>query len=110
MKLQQPEVVNAFCKLQDRAPGRGMDASMLIKCKALGDTAKKVAMAAAPLLLWCHVPMGMSKLKLLPWMAFKFNVVEMDENGEVTFGVKEYPPWVRCAHDVAYFQTHVLYV
>lgn len=94
VKLQAPEVVNSFCRLQDRAPGRGMDASMLIKRKALGDTGKKVAMVAAPLLLWCHVPMGLSQLKMLPWMAFKFNVVEMDENGEVTFGVKDYPPWV----------------
>lgn len=94
VKLQEPEVVNAFCKLQERAPGRGMDASMLIKRKAFGDKGKKVAMAAAPVLLWCHVPRGLSQLKLLPWMAFKFNVVEMDENGEVTFGVKDYPPWV----------------
>lgn len=94
MKLQQPEVVNAFCKLQDRAPGRGMDASMLIKRKALGKTGKKVAMVAAPVLLWCQVPKGSSILKVLPWMCFKFNVIEMDENGEVTFGVKDYPPWV----------------
>lgn len=74
-----------------------MDASMLIKRKALGKTGRKVAMAAAPVsvLLWCHVPTGLSRLKVLPWMAFKFNVIEMDENAEVTFGVKDYPPWVR---------------
>lgn len=94
VKLQEPQVINDFFKLQDRAPGRGMDASMLIKRKDLGRTGKKVAMAAAPVLLWCHVPRGLSTLKVLPWMAFKFNVVEMDENAHVTFGVKDYPPWV----------------
>lgn len=97
VKLQEPEVVSAFCKLHDRAPGRGMDASMLIKRKDLGKMGKKVAMAAAPLLIWCNIPKGSSRMKVLPWITFKFNVIEMDENGEVTFGVKDYPPWVRIA-------------
>lgn len=95
VKLQDPTAVNAFYRLQERAPGRGMDSSMLILSKAMGNTGKKVAMAAPPILLRCHVPQGESRTKIFPWLTFKHNVVEMDENAEVTFGVKEYPPWVR---------------
>lgn len=94
VKLQDPAVVNAFYRLQDRAPGRGMDSSMLIMSKAMGKTGKKLAMAAPPILLRCHIPLGDSRAKVFPWLTFKHNVVEMDENGDVTFGVKEYPPWV----------------
>lgn len=46
VKLQDPAVVNAFYRLHDRAPGRGMDSSMLIMSKAMGKTGKKLAMAA----------------------------------------------------------------
>lgn len=67
---------------------------MLIMSKAMGKTGKKVAMAAPPVILRCHIPQGGSELKLLPWMTFKHNIVEMDENADVTFGVKDYPPWV----------------
>lgn len=95
VKLQEPEAIAAFYRLHERAPGRGMDASMLIKRKALGKMGKKVAMAAAPVLLRCHVPRGRSKLLSLPWLSFKHNVVELDENASVTFGVKDYPPWMK---------------
>lgn len=95
VKLQDPTAIKAFYRLQDRAPGRGVSASMLIMSKAMGKTGKKVAMAAPPVILKCHIPQGASALKLLPWMIFKHNVVEMDENADVTFGVKDYPPWVR---------------
>lgn len=94
VKLQEPEAIKAFYRLHERAPGRGMDASMLIKKKALGNTGKLVAMVAAPVIVKCHIPQGQSKLKLLPYLTFKHNVIEMDENADVTFGVKEYPPWV----------------
>lgn len=90
-----------------------MDASMLIKRKAMGPTGKKVAMAAAPVLVWCHVLKGLSQQKVLPWMCFKFNVIEMDENADVTFGVKDYPPWVSSFLDLerSQFRPHLcLYV
>lgn len=94
VKLQDPTSINAFYRLHDRAPGRGVRASMLIMSKAMGKTGKKVSMAAPPVILKCHIPKGASETKTLPWMSFKHNVVEMDENADVTFGVKDYPPWV----------------
>lgn len=106
VKLQDPAVVNAFYRLHDRAPGRGMDSSMLIMSKAMGKTGKKLAMAAPPVILRCHIPLGSSKTKIFPWITFKHNVVEMDENAEVTFGVKEYPPWVRTHDPIRHNYTH----
>lgn len=94
IKLQDPEHIKKFYRLHERAPKRGLDGCMLIKRKAMGKTGKMVAMVGAPLLLRCHVPQGKSRLLSLPWMSFKHNVIEMDENANVTFGVKEYPPWV----------------
>lgn len=95
IKLQDPDVIKKFIyRLQERVPKRGVDASMLIKKKAMGKMGKMVAMVGAPLLLRCRVPLGDSRLISLPWITFKHNVIEMDENADVTFGVKEYPAWV----------------
>lgn len=97
VKMQDPKVVNAFYKMDERAPGRGVDASMLIKKKAMGNTGKLVAMAAAPVIFRCHVPLGQAAMRSMLYITFKHNVVEMDENGSVTFGVRVYPPWVSLA-------------
>ena len=96
IKLQAPAHLRAFYRLQDRDPKRGMDAGRLIFKKALGKTAKMLAMAAPPAVIRGKLPKGRSALSQFGSMSLKHNIVTMDENADVTyFGVKEYPPWVR---------------
>lgn len=94
VKLQDPCHIKAFCRLQERIPGRGHGASMLMKDH-------RVAMAAAPFILRCAVPKGAASTLRFPTISLKMNVITMDENCNVTFGCKEYPPWVSalmCTH------------
>lgn len=90
IKLQDPSHIKSLCRLEERVPGRGHGASMLTKDN-------RVAMAAAPFILRCSVPKGAAKLLRFPTLSLKMNVITMDENCNVTFGSKEYPPWVRRA-------------
>ena len=100
--LQDPRHVAAFCQFQKRVPARGMGAALLVlPSKAMrkhGARATKVAMAAGPFTLRAKFPRGKMRQQKLPYLSYKTNVVMMDENADVTFGVKEYPPWVRCSH------------
>ena len=64
------------------------------KMRQLGALAKKVAMAAGPLIVRAKDPRGKARLERLPTLTYKTNVIMLDENAEVTFGSKEYPPWV----------------
>ena len=95
VKLQQPKHVRAFWRLQDRAPKKGWGAAKLIFKKAMGRTAKMVAMAAGPAVVSARLPTGKSAQLVFPTLSVKHNVVTMDENADVTFGVTMYPPWMR---------------
>ena len=97
IKLQDPAQHRSLFRLQERDPKRGMWATRAVFKKALGKTAKMVAMAAGPTLVRAKFPKGKSARTQLPSMSLKLNVITCDENGDVTFGVKEYPPWMRSA-------------
>ncbi|KAL3932350.1 MAG: hypothetical protein SGPRY_000741, partial [Prymnesium sp.] len=71
-KMQDPEHVANFCRMEERAPSRGWKGAMLVKKKGLIDK-------------------GKACLEKLPTMSYKMNVVMMDENADVTFGNKDYP-------------------
>lgn len=94
IKLQDPSHINALFRMEDRAPPRGLRATQLVFRKAMGATAKMASMAAAPFLLKARIPRGKARFTTLPMLSFRTNVVTMDENANVTFGVQEYPPWV----------------
>ncbi|KAL1514466.1 hypothetical protein AB1Y20_003565 [Prymnesium parvum] len=95
IKLQEPAHLRALYRLHDRVPSRGMGASKLIMKKSMGPTGKMVSMVAPPWIGRCIVPVGKAALKNLPSISFKHNVVNMDENGDVTFGCKDYPAWMK---------------
>lgn len=100
IKIQDPEHVAQFCKMETRNKMRGWRAAMLINKK--GRPAKKVAMAAAPMIVTCSIPKGKAVFERLPSLSYKMNVITMDENAEVTFGNKTYPSSVRrlaCMHN-----------
>ena len=94
IKLQDPKHVRAFYRGQDRSKKKCWGAAKLIFKKAMGRAAKMVALAAAPITISAKIPAGKSALTVFPTISVKHNVCTMDENGDVTFGVKEYPPWV----------------
>lgn len=89
IKLRDPAHVAAFCRMEVRSPSRGYQGAMLIKRKHAA--AKRVAMAAGPLILECRIPRGHAATESLPSMTYKMNVIMMDENSDVTFGNKDYP-------------------
>lgn len=89
IKVQDVEQVAQFCKMHERCPSKGWRAAMLIHKK--GHIGKRVAMAAAPLILNCSIPKGKAILARLPTISYKMNVIVMDENADVTFGNKDYP-------------------
>ena len=99
VRLQEPQHLESLFRFQDRAPDRGMDASVLVlpkrKMQKLGARASKVAMAAGPFTLKGRIPRGKARFERLPSLSYKTNVVMLDENADVTFGSIEYPPWVR---------------
>jgi hypothetical protein len=99
VKLQKQPDIKSVCRMQERKPGVGMDASLLVlppkKLLKLGHLGKKVAMAAPPLVARAWIPRGSARLERLPTWSYKMNVVMMDENADVTFGVKEYEAPVR---------------
>ena len=84
---------------------------MLIKRK--GESGgRRVAMAAAPVVVTCSIPKGKAVMERLPSLSYKMNVIMMDENGEVTFGSKDYPtsvsalPLVLLTHALTACCTH----
>lgn len=93
VKLQNPAHIAAFCSMEIRSPSKGHRGAMLIRKQ--GSPGRRVAMAAGPLIVSCNIPKGAARLERLPTMAYKMNVMLMDENGDVTFGNKEYPIMVR---------------
>lgn len=92
IKLQNPMHIATFCNMEVRCPSRGHRGAMLIKRPGL--PGRRIAMAAGPLILSCRIPRGAAVKDRLPTFTYKMNVMMMDENGEVTFGNKEYPPTV----------------
>eukprot|EP00966_Prymnesium_polylepis_P215188 4983608-Prymnesium_polylepis.1 len=54
-------------------------------------------MAAAPATATARFRKGKSRTVSLPTLKWRVNVIMMDENADVTFGVMQdkYPPWVR---------------
>ena len=95
VKLQELKHLRELYHLEDRNPTRGMGASKLIVKRAMGPTGKMVAMVGPPWIGNCRIPLGQSSLISLPSISFKHNVVMMDENTDVTFGVKDYPAWMK---------------
>lgn len=96
IKIQNPAHIAAFCSMEMRCPSRGFRGAMLIRKR--GMPGRRVAMAAAPLILCCRIPKGSARKERLPSFAYKMNVMQMDENADVTFGSKEYPPPVSTQH------------
>lgn len=98
VKLQDPEHVKAFLRMETRAPKRGMGAARLILSapkEKQGMLGKKVAMAAGPLIARANFPRGSAISKRLGTMSTTMNIVMMDENADVTFGTVDYPAPVR---------------
>ena len=99
VKLQEPAHISSFLKMEERFPGCGMGAAVLIrppaKMRKVGVLSRRVVMAAGPLTIYADDPIGAALDERLPTVRYTMNVIMMDENAEVTFGVKEYPPWVR---------------
>lgn len=89
IRLQEPKDVAAFCCMEKRSPARGYGGAMLIQKKGL--PGRRLAMAAGPLIVNFKMPRGKLALERLPSITYKMNVVMMDENGDVTFGNKDYP-------------------
>jgi hypothetical protein len=98
LKLQAPALVKALARFGNRLPSRGMGSTVLQLSKAAekrGKKAKKACLLAGPVLLRQSEPRGIAKSKKIGSITMKANVVMVDENGDVTFGVKDYPAWVR---------------
>ena len=98
LKIQDPETVAKIIRMDERVPKRGFRAAKLILPKGAekkGQMGKKVAMAAGPLRARAYFPRGKAALRNLPTITLSFNRIYMDENGDVTFGVTTYPPWMR---------------
>ena len=96
VKLSKPEHLKSSLRLEKRDTKRGLYAAKLCCKKAMGKTGKVVAMAAGPFSVTARIPKGKAALTAMGSMTFKTNVVTLDENATVHFGVKEYEPWVRC--------------
>lgn len=114
LKLQDPSHLAAFVGFGRRIPGRGMNATKLLLSAAAekrGRKATKAAMLAGPLLVHAREPRGIHKQRRLPTIQVRTNVVFVDENADVTFGVTAYPAWVsssRCDASRAIARQHAL--
>ena len=98
VKLQDPAHIHSFFSLETKVPKRGLGAAKLRLSKSQqkrGLLGKEVDMAAAPVKMRAFKPKGRAALRSLPTITLSFNRIHMDENGEVTFGVTTYPPWMR---------------
>ena len=98
IKLQDPDHINSFFKLEEKAPTRGWGATRLHLSKAQqkrGLLAKTASMAAAPVRGRAYIPKGKAANKSLPTLSLSLNRCHMDENADVTFGVTTYPPWMK---------------
>ena len=99
-KLQDPEHIKSFFKLEEKQPSRCEGATRLKLSKAQekrGLLAKTATMAAAPVRGRAYIPKGTAALRSLPSLTLSLNRIHVDENGEVTFGVMvdKYPPWMK---------------
>ena len=98
IKLQDQDHIDAVYSLQHKTPTRGLGAARLVLPKGKekkGFKAKQLAMAAAPWRARITIPKGKAALKRMPMIKLSHNVVMLDENGTVTFGVTTYPPWMK---------------
>jgi hypothetical protein len=97
LKLQDPAHVRAFARFGDRLPSRGRGSTKLLLTAAAekrGKKAKKAVKMAGPVIIRCSQPLGIAKNRKLPSGTLKTNVLMMDEHGDITFGVKDYPAQV----------------
>jgi hypothetical protein len=97
VKLQDPKHIEAFMRLEDRVPKRGYRSAKLIlspRKEKDGLKGRMVSMVGL-LKMKCMVPKGITKKKQMAKLRVQMNIVQMDENADVTFGVTTYPPWVR---------------
>ena len=98
IKLQEHSHVSAVFKLHDVDPMRGFEAARLLLPagkEKTGVRGKQVAMAAGPWRAKITIPKGKMALKRFPEIRMSHNVIMLDENGTVTFGVTTYPPWMK---------------
>ena len=98
LKLQDPTHLKSFVDFGRRLPSRGVGATKLLLSAAAerrGRKATKAAMLAGPMLVNAREPRGIAKTRRLPTLNVRTNVVFIDENADVTFGVTAYPAWVR---------------
>ena len=90
LKLQDPTHLKSFVDFGRRLPSRGVGATKLLLSAAAerrGRKATKAAMLAGPMLLNAREPRGIAKTRRLPTLNVRTNVVFIDENADVTFGV-----------------------
>ena len=100
IKVQDPNHIVSFFKMQEKLPSRCEGATRLNLSKSQekrGVLAKTASMAAAPLRCKFYVPKGKAATRSLPTATISFNRVHMDENAVVTFGPMhdKYPPWFK---------------
>ena len=96
IKLQPRAHLSSLLRLHDLDPTRGQGAARLHlprpqERRGLGG--KRVTMAAPPFKIKAYFPIGKNARMRLPTIAGSSNTVYMDENGDVTFGSMQYPPW-----------------
>ena len=97
IKLQDPKHVGAFARFHLRNPSRGLGACKLLLSKAAekrGRKANKAVLMAGPLIIRATEPIGTAALSRLGSLSVRSNVIMLDENADVTFGVTAYPAWV----------------
>ena len=99
IKLQDPAHIGGLASFETRFPMRGLGACKLLLSAAAekrGKKAYKMMMLSAPTLVTATAPKGEAALSKVPTLSLKSNLSMMDENADVTFGVKtgSYPAWV----------------
>lgn len=99
VKLQDPEHVSSLMRLHERIPTRGQGAAKLILAKSeerRGLKGSRVAMATS-VHMTASIPKHKAAQRRLAYVTYRWNIVFMDENSNVTFGVMEekYPPWYK---------------
>ena len=98
LKLQEAKHIRDFLQLHKVKPMRAFAATKIhlsTKREKAGEKSRVASMAAAPLTLRCTMPKGKGKRMRLPMFSAKSNVITMDNQAEITFGVTEYPPWLK---------------
>ena len=96
IKLQNQVEINKLMSLHHILPGRAISATRIMTKKdGSGGRYQLAAMAAGPVTLKLNEPLGVAAFKRIPALSMTMNIVTMDEQNNVTFGVVDYPPWMK---------------